>query len=206
MKKEIWKLINDFPNYMVSNFGRIKSLDTTGTWKEEKILLPHNNGNGYLYVGLWKKGKCKRFGVHRLVAEAFIPNPQNLPCVNHKNELKDDNRVENLEWCDHKYNSNYGTCIERRIKNVIENGIMKGVNNSMYGKHHSEETKKKIGKANKNGKLSKTILQYDLDGNIIKEWPSTREIERELGFYHTSISACCKGKQITAYKYKWGFS
>lgn len=98
--------------YMVSNLGRVKSLNYNHTGKE-RLLILRTADNGYLKVDLHKNGIQKRFSVHRLVAMAFIPNPDNLPCVNHKDEDKTNNCVENLEWCTRKYNANYGTAKQR---------------------------------------------------------------------------------------------
>lgn len=172
MKKEylneIWRPIKGYEGlYEVSNLGRVRSLDRWCSHrrgkqlKKGKILLGGKDYDGYRLVLLYKEGKRKTFKVHRLVAEAFIPNPNNLPQVNHKDENKLNNSVDNLEWCDAKYNSNYGTHLE---------------------------------------KISKKVLQYDLEGNFIKEWQSTRECERN-GFSHTGISSCCRGKL----KYYKGF-
>jgi len=103
---EIWKDIEGYVGlYKVSNFGKVKSLK----YRKERILKPGTDGYGYLYVNLCKNGKVKKFKVHRLVAEAFIPNPGNLPMVNHKNEIKTDNRVWNLEYCDNQYNVRYSS-------------------------------------------------------------------------------------------------
>lgn len=112
---EIWKNIEVYPNYQVSNLGRVKSLNYRKTGKE-KILKNCKNNSGYLSVTLSKEGKMKPYFIHRLVAQAFLDNPNNLPQVNHINEDKTDNRVENLEWCDRKYNNNYGTHNERMAK------------------------------------------------------------------------------------------
>lgn len=110
--KEIWKPIKDFEgHYQVSNFGRVKSIKFG-----KEIILKQNIRRGYYYVGLSKNGKVKYFQVHRLVAEAFLPNTDNLPQVNHKDENKLNNNVDNLEFCDNKYNSNFGTRNERISK------------------------------------------------------------------------------------------
>lgn len=111
MEKEIWKDIEGFEKlYQVSNLGNIKSLI------KNKLLNPIKLKNGYLYVNLYKNGIPKRYYIHRLVAETYIPNPDNLDQINHKNEIKTDNRVENLEWCTIKYNMNYGTLKKRMIE------------------------------------------------------------------------------------------
>lgn len=183
MKKEYWRPILNYEDlYEVSNFGRVRSLDTyrkskNGTVRfcKGRILKPFTNTSGYLQVDLFKNGKKKFHLVHRLVVEAFLPNPDNLPEVNHKDENKLNNNVENLEFCDRKYNNTYGT----RIKRVAEK--------------------------NTNGKISKKVLQYDLEGNFIREWASTRECGRN-GYEQSSVAACCRGKLKThkdsIWKYK----
>ena len=109
---EIWKDIPNLKGYQVSNIGRIKSLK----FKNEKILKYFVNEIGYPTINLYEGTKRKQYRVHRLVAQAFIDNPNNYPCINHKNEIKTDNRVENLEWCTIGYNNVYGT----RLKNVAK--------------------------------------------------------------------------------------
>lgn len=114
--EEIWKIIQGYPNYQISNMGNVKSLNYNNTGKE-KILKLDKHRKGYLQVQLRNNKIVKHYLIHRLVAEAFIPNPQNLPQVNHKNEIKTDNRVSNLEFCDVLYNINYGTRNQRSAAN-----------------------------------------------------------------------------------------
>ena len=89
-------------------------------YKRKKFLKPSTDKDGYLYVDLHKNGKHKKFRIHRLVAEAYIPNIDNLPMINHKDENKANNCLQNLEWCDCKYNNNYGTRIEKIKKQILK--------------------------------------------------------------------------------------
>lgn len=190
MKKEYWKPVVEYEGlYMVSNWGRIKSFDTyrkgpNGSIRicKGRILKPVTTKDGYLKVTLCKNGKKKTFKVHKLVAEAFLEIPEELKHlkgtrylqVNHKDENKLNNNVENLEFCDCKYNINYGTRIER------------------------------VAKKNTNGKCSKKVYQYTLDGKFVKEWKSTRECNRN-GYNHGAVAACCRGKQKTHKGFIWKY-
>ena len=171
--EEIFKDIKGYEGlYQISNFGNVKSLNYRNTGKE-KLLKPILQANGYLYVGLYEP--LKRFSIHRLVAEAFINNPDNLPCVNHKDENPTNNHVYNLEWCTNKYNTNYGTCIERIRETQLNNP-----------------------------KLSRKVYQYTLDGEFVKEWESTRECCRN-GFDQGGVSSCCRGERKTYKGYRWSY-
>ena len=132
MINEIWKPVKHYEGlYEVSNYGRVKSLLRTVYrpdgcicgYVTEHYMTQHDNGNGYLFVNLWKNNKGKREYVHRLVALAFIDNPKQFPQVNHKDEDKQNNYVDNLEWCDCKYNNNYGTAKLRRVNTSIKHGV-----------------------------------------------------------------------------------
>ena len=122
--KEIWKPIEGFEGlYEVSNTGKVRGVDriVKSRWGTDKVWkgkeLAHSiKYDGYHKVTLMKDGISYYFSIHRLVANAFIPNPNNLPCVNHKDENPANNNVDNLEWCDVKYNSNYGNRNEKLSK------------------------------------------------------------------------------------------
>lgn len=118
--REIWKPVKVFEGlYEVSNLGVLKRLSTalsvgTGNYpRKERIATISQNNKGYLKCDLWKNGKRYQKLVHRLVAQAFVPNPNNYPVVNHKDENKENNSADNLEWCNQKYNMNYGSCSNR---------------------------------------------------------------------------------------------
>lgn len=163
--EEIWKDIEGYEDlYQVSNRGKVRSL------RRNIILRQGITSNGYKSVNLYKNKGYKHFRIHRLVAEAFLPNPNNLPFVNHKDENKLNNCVENLEWCDGKYNLNYGT----RGKRISQN-------------------------------KSKVVLQYSLDGTFVKEWKSTRDIQRMTGYSSGCISECCRNIRKSAYGYLWKY-
>ena len=186
--EEIWKNIKGYPNYQVSNMGRVKRLSTGYYRRTEKILKPQLQNNGYLHIKLSQKDKTKCILVHRLVAQVFIPNPNNLPQVNHINEDKTDNRVENLEWCDRKYNINYGNGISKRVKTNKENG-----------------TYKKIGEIN--SKIhSKSILQFSKDNSFVRKWDCIMDVQRELGYDNKQICSCLKNRQKTAKGFKWVYA
>ena len=117
--KETWKDIKGYEGlYQISNLGRVKSLKRNGTIKQDRILKQYIDKYGYCYVGLRNKN-IKKFKIHRLVAESFIQNRCNLAQINHKDENKKNNKVENLEWCSAKYNINYGTRTRRTFKKVM---------------------------------------------------------------------------------------
>lgn len=169
--EEIFKDIEGYEGYQVSNYGNVKSLGNDKT-RKDKILKPAKTWYGYLRVGLWKQGKRKTHFVHRLVASAFIENPNNFCELNHKDEDKTNNIVDNLEWCTRLYNHNYGT-INQRIAESNTNHPNK----------------------------SKQVLCVETN----KIYPSTMEIQRQLGFNKSAISRCCNGKLKTAYSYTWQY-
>ena len=195
---EIFKEIKGFEGlYEVSNHGNIKSLITN------RLLKLCIESQGYYIVGLCKNRKQISKRVHRLVAETFIPNPDNLSCINHKDENKlnnfvwinDDGSVDleksNLEWCTIKYNSNYGTARERSVEKKKK-------------KKNSEETKRKMSES-----LNKRVVAIDKDGNIVYEFSSIMKVENH-GFSYSAVSDCCRKcymRQGNNYykRYRWFF-
>lgn len=121
MKNEIWKTIEDFPDYQISNYGNVKSLK----FGKEKIMKQEIDKGNYRRIELFKNGKSKTFKVHRLVYFTFNPDSDKSLEINHINEDKGDNRLENLELCTHIYNINYGTHKEREIKTKRRKRIIK---------------------------------------------------------------------------------
>ena len=174
--EEVWKDISGYEGlYQVSNLGRVKHLailskNKDKVVKEEHLCRQTKGKTGYLSVFLCDKGTQKHCLVHRLVAQEFIQNPYNFRCVNHKDENKQNNYVENLEWCTHKYNMNYGSVA------------------------------KKIGEAN-----SKPIMQLDLNGDIIRRYPSVMQAQRETGFSNGWIGDCLRGRRKTYKGYLWKY-
>lgn len=197
-EKEVWKPVRNYEGkYMVSNTGKVKSLNYRRTGKE-KILKPYVNGGGYLSIFLSKDGKGKHYLVHRLVAESFLPNPNNLPCVNHIDENKLNNIVDNLEFCSYSYNNSY-------------NGKAKKVGKKIRGRKQTEEHIKKRAEKMRGRKLSeeqikkmsKPVFSVDKDSGLILWWKSASEAERCTGIAQGHITSCCKGKRHTAGNHYW---
>lgn len=123
LPKQYWKDIEGYEGlYQVSNTGKVRSLNYRRTG-ETKVLKPSTSKLGYKSVNLCKDGKNKGYLVHRLVALAFIPNPNNYPVVNHKDENPSNNTVWNLEWCTQEYNINYGNC-KQKIKEAKSDNVL----------------------------------------------------------------------------------
>ena len=166
--------------YKVSNLGRVKNINYRNTGRE-RLMNPGEIPNGYLQVVLSKNKEKKKCYVHRLVAQTFLPNPEGKPCVNHKIEGKKGKKINmvifnedgsinkektSIEWATYEENNNYATHNER------------------------------MAKTKTNGKRSKPVLQLSLSGDLIREWPSVNECERN-GFSKSAVCRCCNGKQQT---------
>lgn len=175
---EIWKEINieNFSKYEISTFGRIRNKNNPNHIMKQRL-----NASGYWIISLYNdNAKAKTFSVHRLVALTFIPNPNNLPQVNHKDESPLNPRMDNLEWCTPKYNSNYGNIKEKQRK--AKEGMYFGEDNPMWGKHHSEKTKKKMSE-----------VHYDCNGG---KNPRARKVFYK-GIIYSCIKECAKAYNVS---------
>lgn len=191
MENEVWKDIKGYEGlYQVSNLGNIRSLNAMINCKGARgidkhirygrVLSKAIGTTGYYIIVLSKNSKTKQARIHRLVAEAFIDNPNNYPCVNHIDGNKLNNNVDNLEWCSHSHNN----------KEAYRLGLKKST------------WKGKINKENPN---SKPIMQFDLEDNFIRNWESAEQVKRELGYCAENIRSCCNGRRKKANGYKWKF-
>jgi hypothetical protein len=180
---EIWKDIAGYEGlYQVSNLGRVKSQDRHITRRgapakiKGRILRIKHGKDEYERVTLCKNSKPESVFVHRLVAQAFIDNPQSKKTVNHINGNKHDNRVENLEW--NTYAENNSHAAKNGLNNMTE----------------------------KNNSCSRPVAQYDLAMNLIKTYPSIKEAERQTGVANASIIPCCQGKFNTGGGFVWRYA
>lgn len=172
MQEENWKCIIEYPNYEVSNLGRVKSIKTGR-------ILSQRISNGYFRINLYN-GYYRTYSVHRLMLIAFIGKQQDKPIVNHKNGIKTDNRLENIEWCTYSYNNQH----------AYNMGLKKGAWLNKFGENHHS---------------SKRVWQFDINDKLVKEFVSTTEAFSITGINRTSISMVCHNKRKTAGGYKWKF-
>ena len=202
--EEIWRDVVGYEGlYMVSNYGKVMSLNYCKRGYA-KLLTPKVNRSGRLWVNLYKNGVNKPFLIHRLVGTAFIPNPDGLPQINHKDENPKNNHVGNLEWCDNLYNARYS--FERHPERKIANLRKKYqtaylIGDEWHGMHA------KFGQPWKNGpKNKKPVVQYTKDMIETKTWKSISVVVKETGWRYSSIKECCEGKRKTAYGFKWQYA
>ena len=144
METEIMKKIEGFDKYYISKTGQILDVDYNKT-KKAKLLKQQTTLDGYKFVQLSKNGKIYNKKIHRLVAEAFIPNPNNLPQVNHKDENKTNNNVVNLEWVTAKYNTNYGTRTQRAVNKRKKKVLAYSLNGDFLFELDSMSSAEKLG-------------------------------------------------------------
>lgn len=182
--KEEWRDITNYPNYQVSNLGRVKSKERYTkqrngmNLRKEKLLTPQKDHKGYLYVRLYNENGWKYFKIHILVAKAFIPNLLNEPTVDHIDRNKENNKIDNLRWANYIVQAN-----NKDKTTIIQN--MKILGKKPY-KNRAEKVK-----------------QYDLNNNFIKEFISSREASKLLNISEKSISNCINGYSKSAGGYIW---
>ncbi len=191
---ETWKPIKGYEGlYEVSDQGRVKSLINK---PKEMYLKKHNRG--YRQVELTNGEERKTYLVHRLVAEAFLPNPQKYPQVNHIDEDKQNNAVSNLEWCTAKQNRN---AFALNHPNFYKRPRGSYKTRTPYKPRADRNRPHKADKQRNRFK----ILQLTLDGRLVKVWDFAICAKWEHGYNSTSIWECCEGKRRTAYGYKWQY-
>ena len=179
MADEVWADIPGYEGlYQASTLGNIRSL-----FRYRKQLKPAKYSRDYLQVVLYKGKKKECVTVHRLVAMAFLPNPNNFPEVNHKDENKLNNRLENLEWCTRAYNNSYGTAIERHVRNT-----------NYYSFAYLTSRQKKMI----------PVLQF-LDGKRLAKYESSRIASDTTGIARENIIAALKGRRKSAGGYQWEY-
>ena len=179
-----WVDIEGFDNeYQINQFGGIRTLKNSPKLKKYDLLKPQTSKrNGYVYQMLYKNGKPKLVRVHRLVAKAFLPNPNNFSQVNHKDGNKQNNSVDNLEWCDQSYN----------MKHAYENGLQKPSENQRQAVINTNKLKRK------------KICQIK-DGNIINIFSGISEASKKTNISVSCISRCCNFKRKSANGFEWRF-
>lgn len=186
MEQEVWIDIEGYEGiYMVSSYGRVKSLtriDSGGHKRNGAVLKESNSRHGYSSVWLCKFGISELHLVHRLVAINFLDNHNSYPVVNHKNGIKSDNRLENLEWCTYSYNSKHA-----------------------FNTLGRKPTKPNIGRFSDLNYHSKPIIQLSKDGIQIREFACAMDAKRELGVNNTKICEVLKGTRKHAGGFKWKY-
>lgn len=184
-----WKNILD-SNYDVSNTGQIRNR------KSQRVLKQQFNHNGYPVITIYVGDRKRTLFVHRLVAMAFIPNPNNYPQINHKDEIKTHNAVTNLEWCNAKYNSNYGTRNARRVKHTDY-----AKRNKTYGYRHRMDN---VDMVEASRPLYRSVDMVDINTHrVVKHYESVRKAARDIGGVSSRISEALNGKRKSAYGYFW---
>lgn len=183
---EIWKDIKGYEGlYQVSNMGNVRSCNWRNQGVTQNLYLKVHN-KGYKHIELVKNGKRKSHLVHRLVAEAFLPNPNNYPVVNHIDEVKTNNNVENLEWC----------TLSQNMRAYYDNHC--GTNRLS----RNQGKRRKVW----NNDTWKRVNQLDDKGELIRTWGCSLEVARTNNWPQWSISQCCRGKRHKAYGYRWEYA
>ena len=195
----MWKPIKGFEqSYHINEKGQVFS------FKSNKILKNKIGTHGYYIVYLTSlNGKTVAKQIHRLIAEAFIPNPMNKPCIDHINAIRTDNSISNLRWCTYKENNNNpifkDRCSKRQMgKKLSKESIRKRYETWVRNGSH-------INRPLNNAK-SKVVIQYDKNMNEIRRFPSVMEVFRQFGYHPSNIGNCCKGRRKSSYGFLWRYA
>ena len=229
LPNEEWKDVVGYEgSYMCSNLGRIMSLKTN------RILKPIKRPDGYLGVSLRKDGETQIFLIHRLICDTFIQNPYNLPITNHKNEIKTDNRADNLEHCDYSYNNTYGSRVGLQTRTLSKPVCQYSLDGKLIATYESvtEAAKRDRSyatninrvccgiRATANGFVWRylgdnfylkernnrvQICQYSKNGDFIKEYDSIRSASKECGISEDGIGNCCAGRSKSSGGFIWKY-
>lgn len=229
LPNEEWRIIQDFPNYAVSNFARVKRLNNVCYYLDGRVrhnkekILKQTEKDGYRMVRLWNERTGEKgvlIKTHRLVAIAFIPNPEDKPYIDHINTIRDDNRIENLRWVTAKENSNNAITRKRnsqsRRKFIEDNPeyrlVMSKISKDIFANNefkekfkkrmNDEEIKNKISESNPQ---RKQVFQYNANGDLIAIYPSTGKAAISIGVSQTTISRYCLGKIKPRNKYVYSY-
>lgn len=174
--------IPDYPDYTIETDGRVYS-KIRHRWLKATL-----GDNGYYGIELRNNEGHKRLSIHRLVALTYIPNPNHFPFVNHKDEVKTNNNVNNLEWCTHQYNITYGSVQDRKTMHTD------------YSKASYKENAIKNGKS-----VCRAVSRFTKEGKYLDSFESARDAARQLGFTSYHITECCKEKRKTSNGFIWRY-
>lgn len=223
LPNEEWRDVVGYEGlYQISSLGRIKRLVSPKCKKERLLAITKDLNHGYCRVMLSKENKARRFLIHRLLAEHFIPNPENKPCIDHINGIRDDNRLENLRWCTHLENNNFP--LAKRNNSIAHKELAQ---DEQWRKKNIEavkramarpEVRKKISESRKKNwrdpkylamqkerHFKRAVLQFSLDMKFINEFASVNEASRNTGINISSIVRSCKRKNKMAGNYIWRY-
>ena len=185
---EIWRPVVGYEGlYEVSSFGNFRKICVNGNVKSLKAT---KNNYGYYTIGLWKNHKVKQFRISRLIAEAFIPNLENKPYVDHIDTDKSNNKVDNLRWVSPSENSN---------NQISRQHMLQSWQSS------ERRQKQRLINLGENHPRARAVCQLDNDDNVIRVYPTSTEAGNSIGCKRSNITKCCQGERVKAGGFKWKY-